>query len=279
MKRNRLFKILFIIALIVPTITITMSLGFDLDPGGGGGGDTSQPAIVKGTVFASDHGNAKLQYATVVLKAGSITLGSDTTDSNGYYEITTSPFSSQMYISLKVTYTKNGFFGVDHWIIPETQYFTIVKGNTYTKYFYVEDRISNMDVSFTLKYSAYTHFYFTAHWTNNYDPYNVEALVILTSWECSIISSSSATHWFRFEAYKAVPYSSANYLGYSFVGTFEIIDETWNTLSGTCSVQNTDIIYLASEVNPCWQKVIWDSINGDTPYAGVPTFPVMFICW
>jgi hypothetical protein len=45
MKRNRFFKIIFFIALLLPTISIFNVLGFDLDPGGSGGSDTTPPTL------------------------------------------------------------------------------------------------------------------------------------------------------------------------------------------------------------------------------------------
>lgn len=93
MKRNKFFKIIFFIVLLLPTITIVNSLGWGWDPGGGG--DTTPPyiafvspasgATVSGTVtitvIATDSGG--MDYVKFYI--GSTYLGLDSTASNNQY--------------------------------------------------------------------------------------------------------------------------------------------------------------------------------------------------
>jgi hypothetical protein len=262
-----------LVVLLIPTLTVTLVKGNFFDPGGGGGGgQTPESATVSGYVKALEHENANIQYAKVVLKTGTLTLGYDWTDSNGYYSITTDPFLSDLSCQLTVTYKHTGRYITCDWIEPATKYFTISKGESYSKNFYVYDHAEyNLDVTFhvdTVDYLSY--FVLQLDWNIDPNPVTGDPEVTLNSWICDI--AGIPTHFdghFAFQGYHTYPLSAANKIdGSDTYRYFYTIGGEWVTHSGTAGFSSDVYMYLWDTSDyDSWGPVTYNSIEGDYGYG------------
>lgn len=220
-------------------------------------------ATVQGTIGLANHGNAPRSGAKVVIKVGSTIIGQDYTNSDGYYHIITDPVSPRTYVTMKITYTKSGYYGPSHWCKPKTISFRISPGGHYLKNVNLYDNSENKQITFLLQYTTRRRFYFTASWKCSYNPYTNKATIRFNSWYANIDADEMASEiYFAFGAYKDWPYNSGNEI-YSFADFFEY-NNGWSTLSGSPGVSTSNgCITLIDMDHGTWSTVLWDSYNGD----------------